>query len=127
MAQFSLKTRLVLGMGVPFRERALAAAAGEEKSTKQYPALLLLPSLGLLENSVKSGRQVEASPRELIADHLDVDLLTHLEPQVADEVLINPRLKLTHPITRNQWLGLQGDSAKKGETYQSVVLPSAPC
>jgi len=35
VAQFSLKTRLVLGMGVPFRERALAAAAGEEKSTKQ--------------------------------------------------------------------------------------------
>lgn len=46
VAQFSLKTRLVLGMGVPFRVRALAAAAGEEKSTKQYPALLLLPTLG---------------------------------------------------------------------------------
>lgn len=45
VAQLSLKTRLVLGMGVPFRERALAAAAGEAKSTKQYPALLLLPTL----------------------------------------------------------------------------------
>lgn len=37
-------------------------------------------------------------PRELVADHLDVDLLTHLEPQVADEVLIDPGLKLTHPV-----------------------------
>jgi hypothetical protein len=45
VAQLSLKTRLVLGMGVPFKERALAAAAGEAKSTKQYPALLLLPTL----------------------------------------------------------------------------------
>jgi hypothetical protein len=35
VAQLSLKTRLVLGMGVPFRERALAAAAAEAKSTKQ--------------------------------------------------------------------------------------------
>lgn len=29
-------------------------------------------------------------PRELVADHLHVDLLTHLEPKVADEVLIDP-------------------------------------
>lgn len=35
VAQLSLNTRLVLGMGVPFRDRALAAAAGEVKSTKQ--------------------------------------------------------------------------------------------
>lgn len=35
VAQFSLKTRFVLGMGVPFRDRALVAAAGDEKSTKQ--------------------------------------------------------------------------------------------
>jgi len=41
--------------------------------------------------------QLRYSPRELVADHLDVDLLTHLEPQVADEVLIDPRLELTHP------------------------------
>lgn len=39
-------------------------------------------------------------PRELVADHLDVDLLTHLEPQVADEVLVNPGLKLTHPVVK---------------------------
>lgn len=43
-------------------------------------------------------------PRELVADHLDVDLLTHLEPQVADEVLINPRLKLAHPVMESQYL-----------------------
>lgn len=35
VAQLSLKTRLVLGMGVPFRDRALVAAAGDAKSTKQ--------------------------------------------------------------------------------------------
>ena len=87
-------------MGVPFRERALAAAAGEAKSTKQYPALLLLPSLGSFESSVKVEiwRGVMVLPRELVTDHLDVDLLTHLEPQVADEVLINPGLELTHPV-----------------------------
>lgn len=37
------------------------------------------------------------SPRELVTDHLHVDLLAHLEPQVANEVLVNPRLKLAHP------------------------------
>lgn len=37
------------------------------------------------------------SPRKLVADHLNVDLLTHLEPEVANEVLIDPGLKLTHP------------------------------
>lgn len=40
-AQLSLKGREVLGMGVPLTVKAFAAAAGEEKSTKQYPALLL--------------------------------------------------------------------------------------
>lgn len=39
-------------------------------------------------------------PRELVTNHLDVDLLTHLEPEVTDEVLVNPRLKLTHPISK---------------------------
>lgn len=37
------------------------------------------------------------SPRKLVADHLHVDLLAHLEPEVADEVLVDPGLKLTHP------------------------------
>lgn len=94
MAQLSLKTRLVLGMGVPFRDRALAAAAGEVKSTKQYPALLLLPTLG---SPSRHEYHLEYSPRELVTDHLDVDLFTHLEPQVADEVLIDPGFKLAHP------------------------------
>ena len=35
--------------------------------------------------------------RELVADHLDVDLLAHAEPDTADKVLVNPWLKLTHP------------------------------
>lgn len=41
------------------------------------------------------------SPRELITNHLDIDLLTHLEPKVADKVLVNPRLKLAHPTARS--------------------------
>lgn len=40
-------------------------------------------------------------PRELVPDHLDVDLLTHLEPQVTDEILINPRLEFTHPVWKS--------------------------
>lgn len=83
-------------MGVPFRVRALAAAAGEEKSTKQYPALLLLPTLG--PRNLLTGSSDDFLPRELVANHLDVDLLTHLEPEVADEVLVNPGLELTHPV-----------------------------
>lgn len=37
------------------------------------------------------------APREFIADHLDVDALADLEPDVADEVLVNPGLEFTHP------------------------------
>jgi hypothetical protein len=40
-AQLSLKGREVLGIIEPLRDRALAAAAGEAKSMKQYPAFLL--------------------------------------------------------------------------------------
>jgi hypothetical protein len=36
-------------------------------------------------------------PREFVADHLDVDGLAHVVPDAADEVLVDPRLKLTHP------------------------------
>lgn len=44
------------------------------------------------------GEESKVLPRELVTDHLDVDLLTHLEPKVADEVLIDPGLELTHPF-----------------------------
>jgi hypothetical protein len=36
-------------------------------------------------------------PRELVADHLNVDWLSHAKPNRTYKVLINPRLKLTHP------------------------------
>lgn len=36
-------------------------------------------------------------PGEFVTDHLHVDCLTHIEPDAADKVLINPRLELTHP------------------------------
>ena len=95
MAQFNLNRRLVFGIGVPFKDRALPAAAGEAKSTKQYPALLLLPTLG---SSLLMAEFITMySPRELVADHFHVDLFTHLEPKVADKVLVNPRLELAHP------------------------------
>ena len=41
-------------------------------------------------------------PRELVADHFDADLLTHLKPEVADKVLVDPGLKLTHPTPPDQ-------------------------
>ena len=42
------------------------------------------------------------SPVELIADHLDIDLLTETVPDTSDEVLINPWLKFTHPKNRRK-------------------------
>lgn len=36
-------------------------------------------------------------PREFVTDHLDADLLAHLEPKVAHEILIDPWLEFTHP------------------------------
>lgn len=41
--------------------------------------------------------QSQYLPRELVPNHLDIDLLTHLEPEVANEVLIDPGFELTHP------------------------------
>ena len=43
-AQLSLKGRAVLGIMLPFNDRAFAAAAGLAKSIKQYPALLVFVS-----------------------------------------------------------------------------------
>ena len=70
------------------------------------------------------------SPRELVADHLNIDLLAHLEPEVADEVLVDPGLKLTHPEVYCQ-IHCSKPRSKGGEglrltdiTYQRVVLPS---
>jgi hypothetical protein len=88
----------VLGIGVPLTVKALAAAAGDEKSTKQYPALLLW--LPVSENLDRKDNGTKKLPRELIADHLDIDLLAHLEPEVANEIFINPWFEFTHPETR---------------------------
>ena len=38
-------------------------------------------------------------PREFVTNHLDVDLLSHLEPEVAHEVLVDPGFKFAHPTT----------------------------
>ena len=85
-------------MRVPLRVNAFAAAAGEPKSTKQYPALLCENMwLEGCDTSINKVGQ-SCSPRKLVANHLDADGFTHVVPDVADEVLINPGLKLTHPI-----------------------------
>lgn len=68
-------------------------------------------------------------PRELVTDHLHVDLLAHLEPQVTDEVLVNPRLEFTHPIRyqHHPWHPTVWTTATHARTYQRVVFPSTPC
>ena len=64
-------------------------------------------------------------PRELVTDHLDVDLLTHLEPKVADEVLINPGLELTHPEGGLAIGALLGNGSRVGITRdRSLELSS---
>ena len=38
-----------------------------------------------------------SSPSELVANHLDVDLLAHAIPQASNEVFVDPRLEFAHP------------------------------
>ena len=84
-----------MGISWPLRLRAFDAASGLAKSTKQYPALLLHKLA-----CVTSLPQFVCLPRELVADHLDVDGLAHVVPNAAHEVLVDPRLELTHPASR---------------------------
>ena len=37
-------------------------------------------------------------PRELISNHFDINRFAHTKPDRANEILINPRFKLTHPM-----------------------------
>ncbi len=37
------------------------------------------------------------SPRELVTDHFHIHLFAHAEPDGANKVLVDPRLKLSHP------------------------------
>lgn len=65
-------------------------------------------------------------PRELVADHLHTDLLAHLEPKVANEVLIDPWLEFTHPI-RDPFVSFRATkSIARVSTHQSVVFCSPP-
>lgn len=61
-------------------------------------------------------------PSELVADHLHVDLLAHTVPQAADEVLINPRFKFTHPT--KQVSAIISETKFQHMTYQRVVFES---
>lgn len=61
-----------------------------------------IPSIATIEDwSVRYDYGEEPTriyvPRKLVADHLHTNGLAHIVPNVADEVLINPWLKLTHP------------------------------
>ena len=40
-------------------------------------------------------------PGELVTDHLHIDLLTHVVPNGPHEVLVNPGLKLAHPVLQS--------------------------
>jgi hypothetical protein len=42
---------------------------------------------------------LKISPSEFVSNHFNIDLLTHTKPQSSDEVFIDPRLKLAHPIS----------------------------
>jgi hypothetical protein len=62
-------------------------------------AVASVASGGFLSVSAKCRcAHVRCLPRKFVADHLDVDLVAHTEPDGAHEVLINPRLKLAHPV-----------------------------
>lgn len=37
-------------------------------------------------------------PGEFVTDHLNIDCLTHVVPDAADKVFVNPGLELTHPV-----------------------------
>lgn len=37
-------------------------------------------------------------PGELVTDHLHVDLLAHVVPNCPHEILVDPGLKLAHPV-----------------------------
>lgn len=90
----SLKGRLELGMSWPLRLKALDAASGLAKSTKQYPALLLHKLVCVTTQP----HQFLHLPGEFVADHLDIDGLAHVVPDAAHEVLVDPGLELTHPV-----------------------------
>lgn len=97
-AQFSLKGRLEFGIGWPLRCNAFAAASELVKSTKQYPALLLWDSG--ISHSSRTWENLRGccSPGKFVTDHLHINLLTHIVPDTANEVLVYPWLKLSHPV-----------------------------
>lgn len=63
-----------------------------------------------------------SEPRELVANHLDVDLLTHTKPDAPHEVFIDPWFELAHPAKGNNvsllWQGLL--------RFGAEISPSAP-
>lgn len=56
-------------------------------------------------------------PRELVADHLDVDGLAHVVPDAAHKVLVDPGLELTHPASCQLCHGAVGLSQAIGLRY----------
>ena len=93
--------------GTVQRESLSSGGRGSEvhKAVASIAPTTNIRTLGIIEWGMESGRRGETMvvPRELVTDHLNVDLFTHLEPQVADEVLVNPGLELSHPAV-GYWL-----------------------
>lgn len=58
-------------------------------------------------------------PRELVANHLHVNLVTHAKPHTPNEVLIDPRFEFTHPMCGQYSPALH---ALFTCAYQSVVF-----
>lgn len=78
---------------VPLYVKALAAPAELLKSTKQYPALLLSRLLADWSLAINDGL-----PGELVANHLDIDLLAETKPDTTNKIFVNPWLEFTHPV-----------------------------
>jgi len=69
-------------------------------------------------STVMGADKVADSPGELVADHLDVDVLTHVVPNAAHKVLVDPRLELAHPARGLAGLAIMWKrSASQAQTW----------
>lgn len=120
-AQLSLKGRVLFGISVPLSASALAAAAGVPKSTKQYPAFLK----SFVSKIYNDKRKKRLLPRKFVAYHFNTNSLSHVVPDVTNEIFVDPRLKFTHPEMHHVNTTSQIIS-KREDTYQRVVFASFP-
>lgn len=120
-----LELTLRVGHGLAVELESLARSLRRRKINKAVAGIAAAFSLEgdhckEFEGVIKEGANV---PREFIANYFHAHLLAHLKPKITDKVLIDPRLKFTHP-------GLVSTIARPASeaTYQRVVFwsPEAP-